>query len=206
MITLREIPLEFEPDLFEEVLITGLWLEEQEESQRLIQKTEAYCQQRIADTEQEIIRMEENAKKAHQERLAKMLEELEANFLDKSEALFAQWYQEREREADEITDRAKQLVEKVFLALLDQLPDDDKLHAVFRQLIRSADPRTEATLYFHTQQSDTLKEWLSRHHQLMWTLVPDDTLSPDELVLRTSKGELSLSWAGFQKHLVSRLM
>lgn len=206
MITLREIPLEFEPDLIEEVLITGLWLEEQEDSQRLIQKTEAYCEQRIAETEQEIIRMEENAKKAHQERLAKMLEELEANFLDKSEALFAQWYQEREREADEITDRAKQLVEKVFLALLDQLPDNDKLHAVFRQLIRSADQRTEATLYFHTQQSDTLKEWLSRHHQLMWTLVPDDTLSPDELVLRTSKGELSLSWAGFQKHLVSRLM
>ena len=206
MITLREIPLEFEPDLIEEVLITGLWLEEQEESKRLIQKTEAYCEQRMADTEQEIIRMEESAKKAHQERLAKMVEELEANFLDKSEALFAQWHQEREREADEITDRAKQLVEKVFLALLDQLPDDDKLHAVFRQLMRSADPRTEATLYFHTQQSDTLKEWLSRHHQLMWTLVPDDTLSPDELVLRTSKGELSLSWAGFQKHLVSRLM
>jgi len=206
MITLREVVLEFEPELIEGVLITGLWLEEQEEARSLIQNTEAYCEQRIHETQQAINEMEENAKAEHKKRLAEMLEELEANFLDKSEALFAEWHQAREREVDEITERARQLVESVFIKILDQLTDEDKFHAVFKQFVRVSDPRTEATLYFHTQQSDTIKEWLSQHHQLMWTLSPDDTLTPDELVLRTAKGELSLSWPGFQKHLVSRLM
>jgi len=206
MITLREVVLDFEPELIEGVLITGLWLDEQEEAQSLIQKTEAYCEQRIHETQQAINVMEENAKAEHQKRLAEMLEEMEANFLDTSEALFAEWHQAREREVDEITDRARKLVESVFMKILDHMTDEDKFHAVFKQLVRSSDPRTEATLYFHTQQSDTIKEWLSQYHQLMWTLTPDDTLSPDELVLRTPKGEMSLSWPGFQKHFISRLM
>lgn len=206
MITLREIVLAFEPELIEGVLITGQWLEEQEEARSLIQNTEAYCEQRIHETQQAIIEMEENAKAEHQKRLAEMLEEMEANFLDKSEALFAEWHQARELEVDEITDRARKLVESVFMKILDHMTDQDKFHAVFKQLVRAADARTEATLYFHTQQSDTIKEWLSQYHQLMWTLTPDDSLSPDELVLRTPKGELSLSWLGFQKHFISRLM
>jgi len=206
MITLREVVLEFEPELIEGALITGLWLAEQEEARSLIQKTEAYCEQRILETQQAINEMEENAKSDQQKRLADKIEELEANFLDKSEGIFVEWHQSRELEVKEITERARKLVESVFIKILDQHTDEDKFQAVFKQIVRVSDPRTEATLYFHTQQSDTIKEWLSQYHQLMWTLSPDDSLTTDELVLKTSKGELSLSWSGFQKHLVSRLM
>jgi len=206
MITLREIPLDFEPELTEEVLITGVWFEEQSEALNLIQSTETHCQQLIDQTHETINTMEEKAKAEHQEKLSTVLAEMEMNFLDKSEALFAEWSQMREREADEIIDRAKKLVESVFITMLNQLPDHDKLQAVFKQIIRVSDNRTEATLYYHTQQSEILKEWMSRYHQLMWTLTPDDSLHPDELVLRTAKGELSLSWSGFQKHIISRLM
>jgi len=94
----------------------------------------------------------------------------------------------------------------VFLAILNQLPDEDKLHAVFRQIMRAADKRTQATLYFHPDNEAELTEWLSDIHQVMWTLSPDDQMKSDELVLKTEKGELSLSWRGFQQHLVSRLM
>ncbi|PPC63865.1 HrpE/YscL family type III secretion apparatus protein [Pantoea sp. ICBG 1758] len=206
MITLREIPFDFEPEIIEDVLITGLWFDQQYQAKSLIEETEAYCQELIEQTRKDIAEMEKKAKTEHEARLAQILEEMESNFLDKSEGLFAEWLSQREREADEITDRARKLVESVFLAILNQLPDEDKLHAVFRQIMRAADKRTQATLYFHPDNEAELTEWLSDIHQVMWTLSPDDQMKTDELVLKTEKGELSLSWRGFQQHLVSRLM
>ncbi|NIG12951.1 hypothetical protein F3J37_01475 [Pantoea sp. Al-1710] len=206
MIRLPVVTLEFEPDPIEGVLITRQMMEEDSAAASLMEITEAHCQQLIEQTEKDIIEMKKKATEEHQKRLAQILEEMEQNFLDKSEGLFAEWYQERERDSDEITERAKGLVEKVFMAMLDQLPDEDKLHAVFRQIQRSANTRTEATLYHHPDHAEELAEWMSKYHLAMWALNPDDKLSHDELILATDKGELSLTWAGFQKHLVSRLM
>jgi len=206
MITLRQITLDFEPELIEGVLIDKQWFEEQETARTLIQETEDYCRQLREQAQQEITEMTENAKAEHQKRLAEILEEMEVNFLDKTEGLFAEWAEQREQEENEIIDRAKKLVESVFIAMLNQLPDEDKLHAVFKQIQRASDKHTEATLYHHPDQTALLQEWATKNGLSMWTLIPDDTLHPDELILRAPKGELSLSWSGFQKHIISRLV
>jgi len=206
MITLRELSLEFEPDLIEGVLITGDWMDEHEEAKSLIQTTEEYCQQLIEQTQRDIEDMQNKSNDEHRQRLAEMLEEMEANFLDKTNGLFADWYAQRERDTDEITGRAKQLVERVFLTMIDQLPDEDKLHAVFRQIVRASDKRVDATLYSNPKHIQELTQWIHAHPELNWALVPDDDIPPEELGLRTVNGELSLSWEGFKKHIITRLL
>jgi len=206
LIKLREIPLEFEPELIEDVVITGLWFEQQHQARTLIEQAQAEADRLVQEAQQEAEDIMNNARTEAQQKLAEVLTELETNFLDKSEGLFAEWYARREQDDQELVNRARNLVEAVFMAMLDQLPDEDKLSAVFRQIHRAGDKQTEATLYFHTRHKKELQEWLSRYHLDMWKLITDDELPPNQLILATSKGELSLSWDGFRKHLVSRLM
>jgi len=206
MITLREVTLDFEPELVEGVLITGLWLEQQEKANDLIRNTEAWCDSRRAQAEEEVNQIMEQARLDSQEKMANLLTEIESHFLARSESLFFAWQEEKQKEDDELIERARALVEAVFVSMFEQLPDDDKLSAVFRQVVKATDKSSHATLFFNPEHEAILSEWMNDHPQLLWNLKPDPSQPENELILMTAAGELSLSWEGFKKHILSRVM
>jgi len=204
--SLRPIDINFEPDLIEGVLIAGHWFEEQEQARTLLERTQAECEAMIRQAQEEANQIMSSAKEESAHRMALLLEGIEEHFLKQSEEIFFDWEQARAEEENEIFFRARKLVEKVFISMLDQVPDEDKFKALLRQIYKASDRKTHATLFFNPAHTATIETWKTGFPQLPWSLEPDPEHPSESLLLKTSQGELSLSWAGFQKHIIDRLV
>jgi len=203
MIDLREIRIEFEVNLIEDVLIKSETLTEQDSAKSLFEQTEEYCQQQIKENEIIIAEKTREFECDLKLQMNNSLSKLESDFLSKTEEFFSLLESSRLDEEETITRRAKSFMHSLFNAMFDAVPDDEKINAVFRQLSRSADKHEAATLFIHPDTLNRIPELtLAVSH---WDISPTENQPQDELMLRTAKGEFSLSWRGYQHYILSRL-
>jgi len=205
MWNLREIELQFEPDLIEGTVLSSSWLREQSEAKSLLARTFAQCEEAKKQTHEEIELMKTQARLHHEERMKTLLADVEKAFLEKAESVFFEWSQEKSMDGADLVKRAQALCNALFIEMFNRIPDEEKVEAVLNQIIKASDKQVSATLFYHPQHEDQLQAWKETQPHLPWELFADDTQQIDTLLLKTEQGELSLSWPGFRDHILQRL-
>lgn len=147
----------------------------------------------------EIIAKAEAQAEVHASRL---LAEKEAQFLQRTGALFADWHAARLQQEENLVQQARELVHATLEHLFAQSTEAQKTTALLRQLLHAGAREADATLCCSSQHYADADAWLQSHPHLSWALKCDDTLPADSLLLQTASGELNVAWPQLQQRLL----
>lgn len=124
-----------------------------------------------------------------------LLEQAGLAFWQRANAQMHRWENERKVMCDNLEQYITEIANQAIRHLLDETPQPQRLAALLKQLLISHVPEVNALLLCHPQEIEVLKRCLTRHDAAYWRLQPDDTISPQTLVLKTEEGDFHISWA-----------
>lgn len=129
-------------------------------------------------------------------------------FWERANAQLARWEREREEMCSSLEQYATLIVNRTIKQLLDETTEPQRLKALLKQLLENQIPDFNATLHCCSGEFEYLKHYFSHHGASLWTLQPDDTITPQTLVLKTEEGDFCISWnamlESFLKHREER--
>lgn len=137
--------------------------------------------------------------------IATLLAEKEAEFLQRTEALFADWHAARLQQEENLVQQAQQLVSATLEHYFARSDEAQKITALLRQFMLASAREPEATLCCHPHHYDPVATWLQCHPHLAWSIKRDDALPLEHLILQTAHGELSVAWASLQQRLLNAI-
>ncbi|MFJ4143894.1 type III secretion system stator protein SctL [Pseudomonas sp. NPDC089734] len=128
-------------------------------------------------------------------------QETRAQVWEQAQSLLDDLRQQREQSLASIVEVAQELVGQALQVVLDELPDEQRIGAVLRQLTSASPNQETASIYCHPDQIPTLAQSLEAHGQQGWAVRGDPNMDPDAISLRTEHGDFSLSWSALQQHI-----
>lgn len=163
------------------------------------QQAEALLQQ--ADAEIQARHAEAEAALAAD--LTQRQQQLEQEFYQQADALFAGWQQEQDSWQEAVLPRTQALLAQAIEQILSEQPAPARLHALLMQLLSAQGRAASATLFCPPAQKAEVQAWLDERPHLSWTLKTDGSLAQESLVLETAQGELRLSWQALCSHALA---
>ncbi|MGY2228495.1 type III secretion system stator protein SctL [Pseudomonas tolaasii] len=194
MLCRRKLELHTSPSSVPHTLIPRQMLEDSNQANSLLERAKAQA--------------EEHLHQAEQQREA-LLEEASVAFWRRAEAQLDRWERERQSMSHALEQHATTVTNNVIRYLLGEVPDQQRLTVMLKQLLASQLPPVEATLLCHPDELNALESLLAPPHATLWMLRSDDTIRPQTLVLKTDEGDFRIDWASMfsllltqQKHAV----
>ncbi|AIG04854.1 type III secretion apparatus protein RspE [Pseudomonas fluorescens] len=142
----------------------------------------------------EILNLAKEQSEAH-------LHKLSLEFWQRADAQLNRWKIDRQQMCDDLEQHATSIAIQAIRLLLDDTPDSRRLAAMIKQLLASLVPEVNATLFCHPHEIEEAKRCLARHGATAWRLLPDETLKPQTLVLKTDEGDYYISWSSMLEAL-----
>lgn len=133
-----------------------------------------------------------------------LMEQAGLAFWQRANAQLQRWENERQAMCDHLERYATGVVNQAVRHLLDETAQPQRLAALLKQLLASQVPEVSALLLCHPRELETVKQRLATHHATLWKLQPDDTISPQTLVLKTEEGDFRISWASLLETLLKQ--
>jgi len=202
MWNLRQLTLDFPPELIEGVMLPAAAIQQQQQASALLEQTQAHCDELLREAENQAAQILHQASLEAEQQIAQQRATAEQAFWQQTQRLFDDWHHARQQQDNQLLTRAQHLVTAAFSQLLAELPDNEKIHALLSQLLQASDRRNEATLFYHPQHEASLRHWFTVNPHLPWALRADEQQIPETLLLQTSQGEFTISWDSLQQRLL----
>lgn len=125
-----------------------------------------------------------------------LLANAQCEIWQQANAQLARWHMEHDSLCKEMESSARLVVNQALCHLLDELPQQTRITALLKQLVRAQCPPLSATLRCHPQAREDVQQWLSTRTDDLWQLQIDERLDPQALALITAQGDLCIDWPG----------
>jgi|SRR5471030_1821346 len=168
----------------------------------VIAAAEQQAAQRLQQAEMQAEHIIEQARSDAERQVADLLANSEADFLQRTEQLFAGWQAQQAEQDSLLVTRAGELLHNVMTRLLDDTGQAQQLNALLRQLVQAQPRGQQATLWSHPSRQTELTQWLDARPHLTWERQFDESLDPDSLLLETASGELRVGWQALKTLLL----
>ena len=117
-----------------------------------------------------------------------------AEFWQQAEAFLEGWREQQRLASERIVERAGRLVGQALTCLLDEVPQQERVHALLRQLYGAQAGDGTGELCCHPRIRPAVEDWLERRRSCTWRIREDDSLDSGSLRLVAEHGEFVLSW------------
>ena len=123
-----------------------------------------------------------------------LLENARGEFWLQANGQLERWQMEHGTLCEGLESSASQVVNQALRHLLEDLPQQARITALLKQLLRAQCPPSSATLRCHPQARDDVQQWLNTRADNVWQLQTDERLDPQTLALVTVQGDLRIDW------------
>lgn len=123
-----------------------------------------------------------------------LLEQASLEFWQRANAQLKQWESERQAMSASLEYYASSFANQALRSVLEEVPPEQRLTALIKQLLLTQLPPVQATLRCHPLERDNLEHCLANHGATPWLLRPDESLKPQALVLETLEGDFRIDW------------
>lgn len=127
-----------------------------------------------------------------------------AEFWQQAEAFLDGWSEEQRQIGERTLELASRLVAQALACLLDEVPEEVRIHALLRQLRIAQAGGEGGELCCHPQIRPAVEAWLEARHSCTWRIREDETLEPGSLRLAAAHGDFVLSWGAAVAELLPR--
>jgi type III secretion protein L len=178
------------------------------DAERLLRReTIEQCQaaQSILDTaERQAAALLEQAQRQAEDLAREAREAASAEFWQQAEAFLDGWSEEQRQIGERTLELASRLVAQALTCLLDEVPEEARIHALLRQLRIAQADGEGGELCCHPQIRPAVEAWLEARHSCTWRIREDETLEPGSLRLAAPHGDFVLSWGTAVAELLPR--
>nr|WP_298114531.1 type III secretion system stator protein SctL [uncultured Pseudomonas sp.] len=141
----------------------------------------------------------------HAEDLAREAREVaSAEFWQQAEAFLDGWSEEQRQIGERTLELASRLVAQALTCLLDEVPEEARIHALLRQLRIAQAGGEGGELCCHPQLRPAVENWLEARRSCTWRIRDDETLDTGSLRLAAAHGDFVLSWGTAVAELLPR--
>ena len=141
----------------------------------------------------------------HAEDLAREAREVaSAEFWQQAEAFLDGWSKEQRQIGERTLELASRLVAQALTCLLDEVPEEARIHALLRQLRIAQAGGEGGELCCHPQLRPAVENWLEARRSCTWRIRDDETLDTGSLRLAAAHGDFVLSWGTAVAELLPR--
>lgn len=123
-------------------------------------------------------------------------------FWERANRQLKHWQMERELMCNALEQSASKLTNQALRCVLEEVPSDQRITVLLRQLLEIQSPAPDMTLRCHPLVRNDVMRWISEQENTLWNLQSDDTLDTQGLVLETSEGDFRIDWASSMEVLL----
>lgn len=127
-----------------------------------------------------------------------------AEFWQQAEAFLDGWSEEQRQICERTLELASRLVAQALTCLLDEVPEEARIHALLRQLRIAQAGGEGGELCCHPQLRPAVESWLEARRSCTWRIRDDETLDTGSLRLAAAHGDFVLSWGAAVAELLPR--
>lgn len=123
-------------------------------------------------------------------------------FWDRATEQLNHWDRERQLMVTQVEQVATRLTNKVLVKLTGEIPDEQRIAIMLRQLLETTCPSPQVTLRCHSRFRAAISQWLGEERSSHWILQSDDLLDEEALILETDEGDLRIDWSSATQALL----
>lgn len=127
-----------------------------------------------------------------------------AEFWQQAEAFLEGWSEQHRQIGERTQEIASRLVGQALTCLLDEVPQEARIHALLRQLRIAQADGEGGELCCHPQLRPAVEGWLEARRSCTWRIREDETLDTGSLRLAAAHGDFVLSWGTAVAELLPR--
>lgn len=178
------------------------------DSERLLRRETieqcATAQSIIAAAERQAEALLEQAQRQADELAREAREAASAEFWQQAEAFLEGWSEQQRQIGERTLEIASRLVGQALNRLLDEVPEEARVHALLRQLRIAQADGEGGELCCHPQLRPAVEAWLDARRSCTWRIREDETLDTGSLRLVAAHGDFVLSWGTAVEQLLPR--
>lgn len=158
----------------------------------------------IAAAERQAAALLEQAQRQADELAREAREAASAEFWQQAEAFLEGWREQQRQVGERTQEIASRLVGQALTCLLDEVPEEARVHALLRQLRIAQADGEGGELCCHPQLRPAVEAWLEARRSCTWRVREDETLETGSLRLAAAHGDFVLSWGTAVAELLPR--
>lgn len=158
----------------------------------------------IAAAERQAAALLEQAQRQADELAREAREAASAEFWQQAEAFLEGWREQQRQVGERTQEIASRLVGQALTCLLDEVPEEARVHALLRQLRIAQADGEGGELCCHPQLRPAVEAWLEARRSCTWRIREDETLETGSLRLAAAHGDFVLSWGTAVAELLPR--
>ena len=164
----------------------------------------AAAQSIIDAAERQAAELIEQAQRQVGELVREAREAASAEFWQQAEAFLEGWSEQHRQIGERTQEIASRLVGQALTCLLDEVPQEARIHALLRQLRIAQADGEGGELCCHPQLRPAVEGWLEARRSCTWRIREDETLDTGSLRLAAAHGDFVLSWGTAVAELLPR--
>ncbi len=164
----------------------------------------ATAQSIIGAAERQAAALLEQAQRQADDLAREAREVASAEFWQQAEAFLDGWREEQRQIGERTLELASRLVAQALACLLDEVPEEARVHALLRQLRIAQAGGEGGELCCHPQLRPAVENWLEARRSCTWRIRDDETLDTGSLRLAAAHGDFVLSWGAAVAELLPR--
>ena len=158
----------------------------------------------IEAAERQAAQLLEQARQQADDLVREARETATAEFWQQAEAFLEGWSEEQRLIRERTLESACRLVGQALTCLLDEVPEQARVHALLRQLHIAQADGVGGELCCHPQIRPAVEGWLEARGSCSWRIREDETLDSGNLRLVAEHGDFVLSWGAALAELLPR--
>jgi type III secretion protein L len=158
----------------------------------------------IETAEQQARQLLEQAQQQADELAREAREAASAEFWQQANTFLEGWSEQQRLIGERTLGTAYRLVSQALACLLDEVPEEARIHALLRQLRIAEAGGAGGELCCHPQIRPAVEGWLGERRSCTWRIREDETLDSGSVRLVAEHGDFVLSWGTAVAELLPR--